>query len=309
VTDFLLAHISDPHLAPLPRPRLKELAGKRMLGFANWKRGRDDVHRTDVLEALIADVRAHAPDHIAVTGDLTNLALDEEIHTAARWLVGLSPPDRVTVVPGNHDAYVPGALDKVLAAWAPYVASDDGTTVFPTLRRRGPVTLVGLSTAVTTAPFMATGVIGQDALVQLGGILDSLARETAARIVLLHHPLRVERRQAMKRLTNARALRAVLSATGAELVLHGHMHVSSRWDLSGPRGPIPVVGVASASSDPERGKEAAGWCLFRIRLEGERPRLVMERRATSDGATFRTVETLCLSAQSRTTSERRGRDR
>lgn len=299
MTDFLLAHLSDPHLAPLPRPRLKELAGKRMLGFANWKRGRDDVHRTDVLEALIADVKAHAPDHIAVTGDLTNLALDEEIHTAARWLAGLGPSDRVTVVPGNHDAYVPGALDKALAAWSPHVASDDGTTGFPTLRRRGPITLVGLSTAVATAPFMATGEIGQDALMRLGGLLDTLAREAAARVVLLHHPLRVERRQATKRLTNARAVRAVLSATGAELVLHGHMHVSSRWDLSGPRGPIPVVGVASASSDPRRGKEAAGWCLFRIGREGERPRIVMERRATTDGVTFRAVETVDLSAQAR----------
>jgi 3',5'-cyclic AMP phosphodiesterase CpdA len=297
VTDFLLAHLSDPHLAPLPRPRLKELAGKRMLGYANWKRGRDDVHRTDVLEALVADVKAHAPDHVAVTGDLTNLALDEEIHGAARWLAALGSPDRVTVVPGNHDAYVPGALHEALAAWAPYVAGDDGSTNFPTLRRRGPLALIGLSTAVATAPFMATGEIERDVLVRLAGELETLSREPVARVVLLHHPLAVERRQKNKRLLNAKAVRAVLSAAGAELVLHGHMHVSSRLDLAGPRGPLPVIGVPSASSDPEKGKEAAGWCLFRISMTNDGARVVMERRATADGATFRVVETAELSAR------------
>jgi len=30
---FTLAHLSDPHLAPLPAPLLGELAGKRAFGF------------------------------------------------------------------------------------------------------------------------------------------------------------------------------------------------------------------------------------------------------------------------------------
>jgi hypothetical protein len=29
---FTLAHLSDPHLPPLPAPKLSELAGKRALG-------------------------------------------------------------------------------------------------------------------------------------------------------------------------------------------------------------------------------------------------------------------------------------
>ncbi len=37
---FVLAHLSDPHLGPLPRARMRELASKRMLGFVNWRRGR-----------------------------------------------------------------------------------------------------------------------------------------------------------------------------------------------------------------------------------------------------------------------------
>ena len=35
---FVLAHLSDLHMAL--RPRLLELAGKRGLGYINWHRGR-----------------------------------------------------------------------------------------------------------------------------------------------------------------------------------------------------------------------------------------------------------------------------
>ena len=75
---FTLAHLSDPHLAPLPKPRLVELAGKRVLGYVNWTRNRHKYQRREVLDALVADVRAQTPDHIAVTGDLVNLALEAE---------------------------------------------------------------------------------------------------------------------------------------------------------------------------------------------------------------------------------------
>ena len=44
VTAFTLAHLSDPHLAPLPKPRLRELMGKRALGYLNWVRNRKRVH-------------------------------------------------------------------------------------------------------------------------------------------------------------------------------------------------------------------------------------------------------------------------
>ena len=83
---FTLAHLSDPHLPPLPVPRLSELASKRALGFLNWTRNRHKHHRREALDALVHDLKAQAPDHIAVTGDLTNLALRAEFPLAARWL-------------------------------------------------------------------------------------------------------------------------------------------------------------------------------------------------------------------------------
>src|SRR5947207_10414209 len=102
---FTLAHLSDPHLPPLPTPRLAELAGKRVLGYLNWTRNRRKFYRREVLDALVSDLRAQAPDHVAMTGDVVNLAIEAEFAPALTWLRSLGPPDRVTAIPGNHDAY------------------------------------------------------------------------------------------------------------------------------------------------------------------------------------------------------------
>ena len=86
MASFTLAHLSDPHVPPLPRPRGRELAGKRMLGYLNWTRNRHKYYRREVLDALVSDMQAQAPDHVAVTGDLVNLALEAEFAPALSWL-------------------------------------------------------------------------------------------------------------------------------------------------------------------------------------------------------------------------------
>jgi len=103
---FVLAHITDPHLAPLPAPRCSELRSKRLGGFINWQRKRRDIHLLETLEQTAAEVKRQRADHIAVTGDLVNLSLPEEFPAARTWLNNLGPARDVTFVPGNHDAYV-----------------------------------------------------------------------------------------------------------------------------------------------------------------------------------------------------------
>src|SRR6185369_9195904 len=132
---FTLAHLSDPHLGPLPLARLRDLAGKRAFGYLNWTRNRHKFHRRDVLDALVSDMQAQAPDHIAITGDLVNLALEAEFAPSRAWLESVGAPDRVTVIPGNHDAYVRATRHHHAQAWGHYFDSDarhDGVT-FPTL--------------------------------------------------------------------------------------------------------------------------------------------------------------------------------
>jgi 3',5'-cyclic AMP phosphodiesterase CpdA len=265
MASFTLAHLSDPHLPPLPPPRLADLAGKRALGYLNWTRNRHKYHRRDVLDALVSDIQTQAPDHIAVTGDLVNLALEAEFSPALQWLESVGTPDRVTAVPGNHDAYVRATRHRHAQAWGSYLSGDDaadGGGNFPSLRRRGPLALIGVSSAVPTPPLMATGRLGQSQLDGLGRLLARLATEEAFRVLLIHHPLRSDSR--FKRLTDSRKLRALLKLHGVELILHGHDHVHSTIWVEGPNGAIPAVGVPSASALAHGRYPAAAYNLFSI---------------------------------------------
>ncbi len=262
---FVLAHLSDPHLAPLPRARPGELANKRLLGFLNWYRCRRKEHRREVLDSLVADLARENADHIAVTGDLVNISLDAEFAGAAAWLASLGAVEDVTVIPGNHDAYVPAAKEQASRYWLTFMRGDGSNEVaFPFVRRRGPAALIGLSTAIPTLPFMATGALGSGQLQRLAQLLPELEHEGLFRIVLIHHPPFRTPGKGHKRLLDAKAFRDVLAVHGAELVLHGHDHVPSLIWLKGPRAGIPVFGVPSASSPRDCGKAPATYNLYRI---------------------------------------------
>ncbi|MBB5752786.1 metallophosphoesterase family protein [Prosthecomicrobium pneumaticum] len=291
---FQLAHLSDPHLGPLPKPKTLELASKRFFGYVNWQRNRIKALAGPILADLIEDMRGQAPDHVAVTGDLVNIALPQEIAAAALWLEALGPPHHVSVVPGNHDAYVPGALKAACRAWRPYLLGDEGAlherVTFPFVRRRGPVGLVCLSTAQASAPLMATGTVPPTELDLAGEALARLRAEGLFRVVLIHHPPFKDATAWHKRLIGSGRVRAMLRQHGAELVLHGHTHLDTFVRIDGPDGPIPVVGVPSASNAPGGEKPAARYNLFRIEGEpGAWRCLQVERGYGDEGAAIGTV--------------------
>jgi 3',5'-cyclic AMP phosphodiesterase CpdA len=260
---FVLAHLSDPHLGPLPRARVYELFGKRATGFFNWQRKRRLVHREEVLAAIVADLKAQSPNHIAVTGDLVNLSLAGEYAPARAWLEALDPPQGVTLVPGNHDAYVRRVADHPQLHWGDYMRGDGSTAVeFPFLRRRGPLALIGLSSAVPSAPFLATGRLGAEQLRRLPRLLDQTRDDGLFRVVMVHHPPVSKNR--FKRLTDGPAFRAVLAQHGAELVIHGHDHAHSAVWLEAVHGRIPAVGVPSASEAPPGKHDPAGYNLYNV---------------------------------------------
>lgn len=283
MTAFTLAHLSDPHLPPLPEARWRDLAGKRALGYLNWTRNRHKYHRREVLDALVADMQAQRPDHIAVTGDLVNLALEAEYAPAQAWLRGVGSPEHVTVIPGNHDAYVRATQRRFTEAFGEYLRGDAGTEgeAFPFLRRRGPLALIGVSSAVPTPPLMATGTLGRAQLDALDRQLSQLSTENAFRVLLVHHPLHSTSR--MKRLTDSGRLRAVLRARGADLVLHGHDHIHSTMWIEGSDKQIPAIGVPSASALAHKHYPAAAYNLFSIERDGNQWRCVQTVRGIDTG--------------------------
>src|SRR6516162_7078496 len=58
---FQLAHLSDPHLGPLPRVGIGDLASKRAFGYVNWHRNRRSAYAPAILTALAADIAPAPP--------------------------------------------------------------------------------------------------------------------------------------------------------------------------------------------------------------------------------------------------------
>jgi 3',5'-cyclic AMP phosphodiesterase CpdA len=268
---FLLAHLSDVHIGPLPRPSLRELAGKRLTGYLNWRRGRHRVHDMDVLARLVADIRAQRPDHIAMTGDILNIGLAAEFPSARAWLETLGPAANVSFVPGNHDAYVRGSMPLLADTFRPWAADGAAASpTFPYVRIRGEVALIGLSSGLPTAPLLASGRLGQAQCAAFGEILHETNQRGLVRIVMIHHPPHRGGASFGRGLTDAAAFEAVVARHGAELVIHGHNHRASIAHIAGPLHPVAVVGVASGSAVPGTGNHRAAYHLFKIdRLAGK----------------------------------------
>ncbi|MGE0060997.1 MAG: metallophosphoesterase [Xanthobacteraceae bacterium] len=259
-----LAHLSDPHLAPLPQPHWTQLIGKRITGYINWRRKRHLIHDPKTLARIVVDMKTHSPDHIAVTGDIANLALPEEFPRGRDWLESLGSPHDVSFVPGNHDIYVAAGGALAARQWGAFMAADDGSAGFPYVRRRGPLGLVGVNSGVPTAPFLATGWLGAKQLAELAAALKRLKDENLFRVVMIHHPP-VSHAGRHKRLLDADIFKRVIAAHGAELVIHGHDHLNMIEPLTGPDGTqVPAVGVASASAAPGTSKTDASYNLYRI---------------------------------------------
>ena len=261
---FSLAHLSDPHIGPIATPRLRELLNKRGLGLINWYRKRHRHHHADVLAAIVRDMQAQAPEHIAVTGDLVNISLDTRIRRCRALADERGHARACDARAGQSRRLHPPRLGLGRAALGRVHARRRRRGGFPFVRRRGPLAIVGLTTSLPTGPFMATGHLGGEQLARLAEILIGLAREPLFRVVLIHHPPIPNKRHYMKRLIDGPLFRALIAEHGAELVLHGHNHEQQLMWLDGPQGRIPAVGVPSASAIVSDHDEPAAYNLYRI---------------------------------------------
>lgn len=257
---FRLAQVSDPHFQSFRNVKLRELVGKRALGGMNLLLRRRRKHSMALLQALLEDLPGRSIDHLALTGDLCNIALESEWSAALRWIQATSlPPDRLTVIPGNHDAYVAevvekGTFERMFGVYQSAELRVDAA-VYPFVRLRGEVALIGVSTAVPTGDCGAWGSMGQDQRWRLEALLQAPEVKTRRRVLLIHHPPLVNRPGEDRNLRDRAELQVLLERVGVDLVLHGHDHRDYFNELPGPKGNrIPVVGVGSASYDssPDR---------------------------------------------------------
>jgi 3',5'-cyclic AMP phosphodiesterase CpdA len=279
---FRLAHISDLHLSRLPAVPWPQLANKRLLSYLSWQLRRRRRHLQLVLDALVRDLHEVGPDHVAITGDLVNLALPAEFVEAGAWLRRLGPPDWISLVPGNHDALVAVLPGDGWDHWRAYATSDSdegaGDGDFPFLRRRGPLAIVGLSTASPSGLGFATGRLGSDQLARLDGMLERLQPEHGCRVLLAHHSPIDGLSGRRRRLLDAAPLRSCIARRGADLLLHGHEHAFSFGQVPGPDGPVPVFGSPSASRLAAEPELMAQYQVYEIDRSSAEWRITVESR-------------------------------
>jgi len=254
---------------------MREFAGKRLLGLFSWHFKWKFEHRLTILDALLAHLQNIKPDHICVTGDITFTTLPAEVDRAADWMSRLGDPQRISLIPGNHDAYVAGALDYALAKWSRWMLDDEGRTGFPYLHRRGPIDIIGLSSAVATPPAVSLGRIGQTQLEKTEALLSRIRADRRPCLLMIHHPPQDGAASPRRALSDRHKLQELLARSPVDLVLHGHLHYPTQAVLDCPSGPIPVLGAASASTIGGR-KSVAHYHVIEIETAAGQPRFTVQ---------------------------------
>lgn len=264
-----IAHFSDTHVLSLKGVQLRELLNKRFTGAVNLALNRAKHYRVEVFEQTLDAVLSVKPDHSICTGDLVNLALKPEFEKVSELLKSRFAPTDLTLVPGNHDYYtkeasLAGRFESYFADYLPKELDQETEGVltnepqihrdqreeYPISRLLNEVGIVGISTAIPTASFMATGEVGESQLDRLSTLLQHPELNDRFTLLMLHHPLFPEPNRRLdntRRLSDASQLieRLERKESQADLIVHGHNHEFKRQIL--PLTDTPVIQVASAS--------------------------------------------------------------
>ena len=249
----------------------------------NLLTNRSRHYQSAIFEAMCADINGAGVDHVLATGDITNVALEGEFEYAADKFRALElGPTGVTVIPGNHDAYVDEGKEHFESYFGDYFASDPehaAADAWPAVRVRGQVVIIGLSTSLQTPWFTCYGQLGDHQLERLEGLLAADSFAGMFRIVAIHHPPAGKRAEHKNRgLRDHAEFAGIIERAGAELVLHGHEHEALYEELAGPDGAVPVRGIQSGTYEAGKPDLRARYRIYEIgpAAPDRRPEVVSE---------------------------------
>lgn len=265
-----IGHISDLHILALDKPRPLQFLNKRLVGGLNLLLNRSSAHSASVVQQALTHLDSLNVDHIVISGDLTNLALNSEF-AAARAIIDTIPnaEQRVSVVPGNHDYYTPGAarhrrfeshFQEFLKSDLPDYQLDQG---YPYCHLRGDVAIIGLNSGIATPWLFATGRVDEEELEATSRLLEDPEVQRRFKLVVVHHPLLPDEHHSIqfnRRLLNSEAVLDVVRRGDVDLVLHGHNHYFSVLKvpkLSNP-GTTYICEAGSTSVTPSDDPSMAG---------------------------------------------------
>lgn len=261
-------HCSDIHLMSLRGVGAHRFFNKRLTGGVNLMLKRGRHHDEALFDRLVERARELDVDRVVITGDLSNLALEQEFEHILAKLDAIGLP--VTVIPGNHDAYTRGSVRqrRFERMFERFMVGerlgDDPEQFYPFVQRFAEVALIGVSSAHASFPLYAVGTVGERQLSRLDQILQGLGREGVTRIVLIHHPVMPGVSKRRHDLLDIEAFGEVLARRGAELVLHGHEHKAIAGEIAGPVAPVPVHGISSATNLSRHAGREASFSIYEV---------------------------------------------
>ena len=234
-----------------------------------------DLHfgssRRTLVEPLLDALRQIRPSLIAVSGDLTQRARASQFMEARAFIDSL--PGAKVVVPGNHDVPMYRFWERFLSPLGKFrrYITDDLEPFY------GDEELVVVG--VNTAHGMTTkyGRVGAREIGRIRERLCSLPDEVV-KVVVTHHPFDLPEGHDVREIVGraAEAMEA-LAACGADLLLAGHMHLSStgrtavRYKTRGHSALFVQAGTATST----RGRgESNSFNVIRVR----HPHVQVERR-------------------------------
>ncbi len=277
-----IAHLSDPHILDLTGiDNARLLLNKRFTGWVNIKLHRGSVHKRQVVESMMDDIRAQKIDHVVITGDITNLALEPEFELAREVFARLGlAPEHVSIIPGNHDVYTRGSersrrfaqyFGANISSDLPVSDSAHPSGPFPFVRLRGDAAIIGLSTAVARLPLFASGRAGKQQLDALTAILQHPEVVKRTPVLLMHHPLVNPPGYVATwthGLTEASAIRTIMHRNRNAIVLHGHLHDRAYRVLSRDGSTLHHFGATSASLLHRSPDRVAGYNVYDVSANG-----------------------------------------
>ncbi len=219
-----LAQISDLHLLEPGHGSRRGMMAWR-LSFLSAHRALDADDRVERAKRALAAVRALSPDHVVITGDLTEDGTVRQFEALAELLhdSGLAP-SMFTLVPGNHDV-----IDRV-DGWAR--AFDGPLRAFAATSRFGEEVVVG---ALSVVPVNTA--FHQHWVFSAGRLAPEHAREIAAAVergrsqgravaLVQHHAVTAHPNRVVHWIDGLRddaGARSLLREEHVHVV-HGHIH-------------------------------------------------------------------------------------
>ena len=221
-----IAHLSDVHILERRSPRGGAYSlSTRMVSFQRPLDG--DARAVKLRDALQSARRAHA-DRVIISGDLTEMGTEAQYERFAEILHDSKiAPEKITLVPGNHDAYTSPdgwrkAMEGPCRAFAGSSAREPGHVV-----DGGSVAILPVDVSCHQSIARSGGELTESAMHALARRVEDGALARKAMVLVMHHPPFGNAKNPWHFIDGLRGYARVLQllAKSPRLqLLHGHLH-------------------------------------------------------------------------------------